>query len=371
MKKRIASCVLILAVLSTTLLIGYKFLFQKKDISKSGFYFNTVITVTLYDSSKEALLDDCFSMADTYESYFSNKIADSDICKINDADGEYVEVHDETIELLEKGIYYGNLSNGKFDITVGALSDLWDFSNKALIYSGGPENIPESTNLGTEATTETISNSSSSYSQASMIPSADEIASALSTVNYKNVKIDGNKVALTNPDATLDLGGIAKGYIADEMKAYLNEKGITSGVINLGGNVLVLGPKEDGDVYRIGIQKPFDEDGASIASVSVTDQTVVSSGVYERYFKENGVLYHHILDTATGYPYENGLLGVTIITGTSVDGDGLSTTCFALGLEDGMALIESLPDTEAIFITDDYELHCSSGMGTSIPYQKL
>ena len=284
-------------------------------------------------------------MADTYEHYFSNTISDSDISKINDADGDYVTVHDETIELLQKGIYYGDLSNGKFDITIGTLSNLWDFSDKAL----------EKENT----------------SSTSLVPSDTDIKNALATVNYKNVKIDGNQAALTNADATLDLGGIAKGYIADKMKDYLNENGVTSGIINLGGNVLVLGPKDDGNAYRIGIQKPFDEDGNSIASVSITDQTVVSSGVYERYFKENGVLYHHILDTSTGYPYDNHLLGVTIITKKSVDGDGLSTTCFALGLEDGMALIESLPDTEAIFITDDYELHTSSGIGTTIPFEKL
>ena len=284
-------------------------------------------------------------MADTYEHYFSNTISDSDISKINDADGDYVTVHDETIELLQKGIYYGDLSNGKFDITIGTLSNLWDFSDKAL----------EKENT----------------SSTSLVPSDTDIKNALATVNYKNVKIDGNQAALTNADATLDLGGIAKGYIADKMKDYLNENGVTSGIINLGGNILVLGPKDDGNAYRIGIQKPFDEDGNSIASVSITDQTVVSSGVYERYFKENGVLYHHILDTSTGYPYDNHLLGVTIITEKSVDGDGLSTTCFALGLEDGMALIESLPDTEAIFITDDYELHTSSGIGKTIPLEKL
>ena len=165
--------------------------------------------------------------------------------------------------------------------------------------------------------------------------------------------------------------GIAKGYIADQMKAYLNQKGITSGYINLGGNVLALGAKTDGSAYTIGIQRPFGEENEAIASVSITDQTVVSSGVYERYFEVDGTRYHHILDTATGYPYDNGLLEVTIITGASVDGDGLSTTCFSLGLEDGMALVESLDATEAIFITDDYEVHTSSGMGTVIPYEIL
>ena len=167
------------------------------------------------------------------------------------------------------------------------------------------------------------------------------------------------------------MGGIAKGYIADKMKDYLNEKGITSGMINLGGNVLTLGDKPDGSNYNIGIQKPFSDDGTAIASVEVSDKTVVSSGVYERYFYVGDNFYHHILNPKTGYPYDNNLLGVTIICPKSVDGDGLSTTCFALGLEDGMKLIESLDDTEAVFITDDYELHTTSGIGSNIPFHEM
>lgn len=314
-----------------------------QPISKSGFYFNTVITITLYDSSKEHLLDDCFTLAEQYEGYFSNTIADSDVSKINASNGEAVTVHKETAELIEKGIYYGDLSNGKFDITIGKLSDLWDFSTKALLETA----------------------------DVSMIPAEHEIKKILATVDYHAVHVDGTTVTLTNPDVRLDLGGIAKGYIADKMKAYLNEQGIASGIINLGGNVLTLGAKADGSSYHIGLQRPFSEDGNSIAAVQVSDMTVVSSGVYERYFEVDGKRYHHILDTATGYPYDNGLLGVTIITKDSIDGDGLSTTCFALGLEDGMALIESLADTEAIFITEDYTLHNSSGIGTAIPLTLL
>jgi thiamine biosynthesis lipoprotein len=314
-----------------------------ESISKSGFYFNTVITVTLYGTKDETLLDDCFSLADTYENYFSNTIADSDVSKINAAGGAPVTVHEETAELIKKGLYYGDLSNGKFDITIGKLSDLWDISTKALLEK----------------------------TDASMIPSDDEIKKALSTVDYQNVVVDGNTVTLKDPSAKIDLGGIAKGYIADRMKDYLNHKGAACGYINLGGNVLCLGAKPDGSSYNIGIQRPFDDEGAAMLAVSVTDQTVVSSGVYERYFEVDGKRYHHILDTATGYPYDNGLLGVSIITDESVDGDGLSTTCFALGLADGMALVESLDNTEAVFITEDYELHFSSGMGTKIPYQVM
>lgn len=314
-----------------------------EPLTKSGFYFDTVISVTVYDPSKESLLDDCFKMAGQYEQYFSNTIEDSDISKINDSGGLPVEVHEETAELLAKGISYGELTDGRFDITVGKLSDLWNFSTKALL----------------EETDE------------SMIPPEEEINSALSTVDYRCIKVEGTTVTLTNPDARIDLGGIAKGYIADRMKEFLNENGVTSGFINLGGNVLTLGVKEDGSPYRLGIQTPFAPAGTSIAVVSVTDETVVSSGVYERCFTVGDTLYHHILDVSTGYPYDNGLLGVSVITKSSADGDALSTSCFSLGLTDGMALIESLDGTEAIFITDDYKLHTSSGIGTTIPFEEI
>lgn len=316
---------------------------QTTPISKSGFYFNTVITVSIYQNINEDILDECFELAKYYENLFSTTIPESDVSLINASAGSPVTVSDATIELLQEGISYGTLSEGRFDITIGQLSDLWDIPTKALL---------EETN-------------------ATMIPSQSDIENAIATIDYHSIQIEGNEVTLLNPDTQIDLGGIAKGYIADRMKEYLNKNGVTMGFINLGGNFLALGPKEDGGSYTIGIQKPFSEDGSAIATVEVTDQTVVSSGVYERYFSVDDISYHHILDTTTGYPYQNNLLGVTIITAHSVDGDALSTTCFSLGLEDGIALIESLPDTEAIFITDDYELHVSSGIGTTIPYHPL
>lgn len=313
--------------------------FQKHlsdPVTKTGFYFDTVITLTIYDDSQKSLLDDCFSLADKYEKLFSSSISTSDIAKINQAEQTPVTVDDETISLLNTGLKYCALSDGGFDITIGALSSLWNFSK----------------NDG-------------------FLPSSGEIKEAVSSVGYQNIIISGNEVSLKNPDAKIDLGGIAKGYIADRMKELLNENGVTEGTINLGGNVLCLGEKKDGSNYRIGIQKPFDEHGTAAAVVEVTDQTVVSSGVYERYITIDDKIYHHILNPATGYPYENHLLGVTIICDHSVDGDALSTVCFSLGLDQGMQLIESLADTEAIFITDDEKFHCSSGIGDAIPFEEL
>lgn len=308
----------------------------KEPISRTGFYFNTVITLTLYDTQEDALLDDCMAIADKYEKMFSTTIATSDISRINRAGGAPVPVEDETIDLLQRGLEYSKLSGGRFDVTIGKLSSLWNFSENDGI-----------------------------------VPPAEQIAAAVSTIDYHNVKIDGDEVTLTDPNAAIDLGGIAKGYIADQMKAFLTENGVASAMINLGGNVLAIGEKPDHCAFQIGIQKPFDKNGSPIAIVSVKDKTVVSSGVYERCFTADGVLYHHILDPSTGYPYDNGLLGVTIICQNSADGDGLSTTCFALGLEKGIELVESLDDVEAIFITSDYKLHTSSGIGTEIPFQEL
>ena len=298
---------------------------SKEPVSKSDFYFNTVITITLYGEENASYIDDCFKLASHYENLFSNTIADSDISKINNAGGTPVTVDDDTIELLQKGIYYGDLSLGQFDITIGKLSSLWDFPN----------------NSGT-------------------VPSESDIEATLSTIDYHAIVINGNEVSLSNPDAMIDLGGIAKGYIADKMKDYLNEKDITSGMINLGGNVLTLGDKPDGSNYNIGIQKPFAEDGTVMAVLPVSDKSIVSSGNYERYFKKDGKIYHHILDPSTGYPIENNLNQVTIISDKSVDGDALSTTCYALGLDEGLKLIRSMDNIEAVFITDDNTIYKSS-----------
>ena len=321
---------------------------KNASISKSGFYFDTIIKITLYGTNDMNLIDGCFDLAEQYENLFSNTIPESDISSINANAGNYVEVSDETVFLIQKGMEYGRLSNGNFDITLGGLTDLWDFSNLSKTLS-----------------------TDDNEADLSVLPSSSEIENCLPHIGYENIRIDGNKIMLADPEAKLDLGGIAKGYIADRMKEYLTAEGVTAGIINLGGNILLLDKKADGSLYHIGIQKPFAEDNTAIAKLSLSGCSVVSSGVYERFYQIDGKIYHHILNPKTGCPIENNLYGVTIISKDSVDGDALSTTCFALGLEEGMALVESLPDVEAVFITDEYELVTSSGIGKEISFTKL
>ena len=308
--------------LSSILLLSGCTAKQSEPISKTGLYFDTVIKIDIYDSSDTNLLNECFAYCQEFENTVSRTIEDSEISKINQAKGAPVEVSDTTIELLQKGIAYGDLTEGKFDITIAPLSELWDIKNNPGI-----------------------------------VPNEADIQEALSHVNYKNILIEGNYVTLLDPDAKIDLGGIAKGYMADKLKEYLVSKGVKSALINLGGNIVTIGTKPNGNPFKLGIQKPFDKQGSAITAVDSIDNSLVSSGVYERYFEANGVRYHHILDTETGYPYDNGLLGVSIISPKSVDGDALSTSCYALGLEKGMKLIESLENIDAIFITEDYKLY--------------
>lgn len=298
----------------------------KEPLSESGFYLNTVITITLYDSQDTALLEGAFALCEAYENQLSRTIPGSDVWNINHSNGAPTAVSEDTADLIRTALEYCSLTDGAIDITVAPLSDLWDFSSKGQ----------------------------------KKVPSDDAIKRLLPDINYKNINIDGSLVTLNDKNAAIDLGFIAKGYIADKIKEYLVANNVKSAIVNLGGNVITIGGKPDHSDFNIGIQKPFEDRNSIITSVPSTDSSVVSSGVYERYFIESDILYHHILNPKTGYPYENNLLGVTILSKTSLQGDALSTTCFVMGLEDGMALIERLPDVEAIFITDDYQLHYSS-----------
>lgn len=310
----------LLAVL--LLLGGCTTLRPQDELSITELYFDTVVQIHVWGADR-SVLDGCKELCASYENMLSKEIEGSDISRINSANGAPTKVSPETAALIQKGLEYSALTDGKFDITIAPLSSLWDFHD--------PTNGD--------------------------IPAKQELETACALVDYRNVKVEGSTVTLLNPEMEIDLGGIAKGYIADRLKDYLVGEGVEHASINLGGNILLVGEKYDGSDYRIGIQKPFDESGQAITSVEVSDCSVVSSGIYQRYFEKDGILYHHILNPETGYPYENNLLQVTIISDSSTDGDALSTCCFALGLEEGTKLVESLDNVQAIFVTEDYEIH--------------
>ena len=316
-------CVIWLAVIVSSLCIC-SCKSKSEPMADSSLLLNTIITITLYDSDNKDILDNCFKICEDYENLLSRTKENSEIYRLNEAGS--LSVSDDTLEVIKKGLYYSEISNGAFDITIEPVSSLWDFSSE------NPE-----------------------------IPDEAALSEAVSKVNYEDVIIEGNTVSFKKDNMGIELGAIAKGYIADKIKEYLLSENVNSATINLGGNVLCVGHKENAEPFRIGIQDPFESRNETYGVVDIDDKSVVTSGVYERHFVLNGINYHHILNPQTGMPYDNGLVSVTIISKNSVDGDGLSTTCLALGLEKGMELINNIDDACGMFINSDNEVFYSNG----------
>ena len=340
MKKTITAMLLVIALIIPQL--GCAAQENYSGVSKTGFYMDTVCQITVYsmdgaeglsaeEQEREALLviTDAFKLCDSYEKRLSKTIEGSDVYRINHAGGQAVKVDPTTVEVIRKGIEYGELSAGAFDVTIGQATDLWDFHDR-----------------------------DESGERTGVLPDGGELAEAVSHVGYRQISIEGDSVRLADPEAEIDLGGIAKGYVADKIGEYMEANGVTSAVISLGGNIVVIGEKglsmEDsrGGDFAVGISDPQSDSGALLGVLNCRDKTIVTSGTYERYFEIDGVRYHHILDPKTGYPVDTDVLSVTVIAakGRSADCDGLSTTCLALGMEEGMALIRSLEGVEAIFV---------------------
>ena len=295
------------------------------DIDDNRFLLDTIVSIRIYESDDREMLDDAFDAIADYESLLSRHHSESEISMINRSGGPQV-VSPDTLEVLSAALDYAGLTDGAFDPTVGPLVDLWG--------------------IGTDDPG---------------IPSDDELKAVLELVDYREVSTDGDTVSLGRDGMTLDLGGVAKGWIADRIADRLHRDGAEHVLINLGGNVRVSGGKPGGEDFRIGMQDPDDERGAYLGIFSLADGSVVSSGVYERFFEEDGVRYHHILDTVSGYPAENGLSAVTVISDRSVDGDALSTALFVLGLEKGLELAGSLDGVEAAFVTDEGRIVMTAG----------
>jgi thiamine biosynthesis lipoprotein len=253
----------------------------------------------------------------------------TDLDRINaEAGGRPVAVHGDLLDVLEEARRYAELSEGAFDPTIGPLVRLWGI--------GGDK---------------------------PRVPAGEEIRQALALVDWRDLVIDrgAGTAFLRRRGQALDLGAIAKGYAADQAAAIVSRRLSRRAIIDLGGNIFALGERPGRESWRIGVQDPLEDRGNYLGILRVKNKSVVTSGIYERYFEEGGIAYHHILSTADGYPVRNGLLSVTIIADRSIDADALSTAVFALGLERGRALIETRPATEAVFVTEDRNVVLSSG----------
>ena len=299
---------------------------QQKKQTAVGFYLDTVITLTAYVDDA-AVLNDALEECGRYERLLSRTVEGSDVWRVNHAQGKPTEVSDDTIAILETARQVSDLSGGSFDVTIAPVSTLWDFTSGAAV-----------------------------------VPDADAIAGAAARVDYRKVAIDGNFITLPE-GMMIDLGGIAKGYIADAVKGYLAGRGVKSAVLSFGGNIVTIGLKPDGSPWKVGIQDIDRPTGEYMLVAQNFGGSTVTSGIYERGFESGGVYYHHILDPQTGWPVQNELASVTIFSDSSMWGDALATAAFSLGTEAGTKLIEGLDGIEAVFIARDRSASSTSGAG--------
>jgi thiamine biosynthesis lipoprotein len=304
---------------------------QKKaetPVSKTEVILGTVCTIKIYDHISDTAFEQVFAKLRELEDKMSANKDESEVIDINKAAGiGYVKVSEDTFNVIKQGLYFSSLYD-KFDITIGPVVKLW--------------------NIGFDN---------------ARIPEDSEIKAKLPLVDYKKVLIDENekKIMLKDKGMMIDLGGIAKGYAADEAVEVLKKNGVEHAIVNLGGNVMTLGGRPDGKPWTIGVQHPFANRGDYIGTIKVEDKTVVTSGIYERYIKQDDKIYHHIIDKATGYPVDNNLLSATIVTDKSIKGDGMSKV-FAMGLENALEYVKTLKDVDAIFITKDNKVYLTPGL---------
>lgn len=332
-KTKMAAAVLLVLLLLTACSSKQDKIQDTVSVSESAEYFGTVITITLYDDDEKKLntsIEKAFAECGRLENIFSAKLQDSELSRLNrTAFNSPVKVSEELFLVLEEALFYNRLSDGSFDISIGKLINLWG--------------------IGTEN---------------ERVPSDEELEPLVNQKGCEDIVLDqeNGTVMYTSEMVEIDLGAIAKGYAADRIKQFLAEnEGIGSGILNFGGNVLTIGEKTDGSAWKIGITDPL-QSGKVYGAVSVKDACVITSGNYERYFVENGIKYHHILDPTTGFPAEQGIISATIIGSSSTECDAMSTACYILGADRALELIESVSDVECVLIDEAGMCYCSSGI---------
>lgn len=280
-----------------------------REETQTGYYFDTVITLTLPADTNAGVFDKAWALCERYDRLFDRFSGDSDLARLSS--GTPTVVDPETAALIQTALDLNEQTGGAFDIRLGGVSDLWQFTSGTL-------------------------------------PDPDAVSAAVTAAQTSTVTIDGDTVTLSG-GAKLDLGGIAKGYVTDRLVALLKEEGCTRAILNLGGNVYCLGSK-DGAPFSVGIDTLMETDAPPLA---LSDRAAVTAGVNQRFMTVDGVDYHHILNPQTGYPAQSGLVSATVIADSAALADALSTACVVLGREKAGELIAQFPGVSAVLVAED------------------
>ncbi len=327
--------ILLLITITIIFILAYIFFTKKHkrhEVIKNSYVLGTLVNLRAYGNKAEKAIDEAIEKLNNIDDKMSAFKENSEISKINFKAGiSYEAVSDETYFVVKKAIEYSSILEETFDPTIRPLVKLWSIGTKE-------EKVPEET----------------------------EIMKKKKLVNYKDIILEENSksIMLKQKGQALDVGGIAKGFAADEVQKVFLKHNIKSALIDLGGNIFALGSKENDIPWRIGIQNPFEPRGEFLGILSVRNKSVVTSGNYERYFMKEGKRFHHIIDPRTGYPSESKIISATIISDNSIDGDGLSTGIYILGVNKALSIIEEIEGIEAILVTRDKKVYMTSKIGS-------
>ena len=307
---------------------------QEKEASAQIFAMDTVMEITAFGPQAEKAVSETESQIQELEKQLSRTLPDSDVSRINrNGTTPTTGIAAGTWALLEAALEYRDATDGAFDITIAPVMDAWGFTGDSF-------RVPEQAEL-------------------------DALLRRVSSGEIQMQAESTESVALGEGQA-IDLGGIAKGYAGDAVRTVLAELNVTSAVIDLGGDVGLLGAKPDGSDWRVAVKDPADP-SKFLGVLTAADTFVVTSGIYERGFEENGMRYHHIIDPKTGKPAESGLVSVTVVCGDGAWADALSTACFVLGEAGSLALRDTLAAEknlriELILVTDDGHVRYTAGL---------
>ncbi len=273
-------------------------------VTRQSFALDTVINITT-DEKDQGKISEAFTLCNEYEKVFSRTDPESKLYLLNNGQGELTE---DIENVLSFSLEMSHLTDGAFDVTVTPLVDLWNVKERKTP------------------------------------PSAEEIELARSNVGYENISLS----PFSLNGRAIDMGAVAKGYIADKIAESFRNSGVENVIIDLGGNVVLIGE------YSVGIRSPFNPDEV-FATITVKDKSAVTSGAYQRYFEYEGEKYHHIIDPRTGYPSEGGIASVTVISPSSMQADALSTSIFVMG-KDAISLCDNFADTDALIIMENGDI---------------
>ena len=304
----------------------------ERPLERTEFLLGTVANIRVYNEGKEEALDLAFERVTELDQWFSMQKEDSEISEVNRQAGiAPVEVSDEVFHVMERALYYAQESDGAFDPTIGAVTSLW--------------------NIGQEY---------------AAVPDQNELDAVLDVVDYNLVELDeeNQTIFLEEEGMKVDLGAIAKGYITDKAARVLTEEGVDTAIIDLGGDLVVLGnsTRDENEPWRVGVQDPYGERGEILGMIDLSDSAIVTSGIYERNVEEDGKSYHHLMNPETGFPFENNISGISIIADNAMDADAIANIAFSKGVEDGLDYINAMEGVDVIYVTKEKKVFASDAI---------